>query len=105
MDVRDVVFSAIMVFSGFILVYKLVYAYTPGDIVIAISAVFLIGMIAALLLSLNERLRALEAEVKEHERSLRVSMRSVEEEVQNKLGGAVKKLDELREEVLRRGYR
>ncbi len=105
MDTRDIVFSLIMVFSGFVLAYKLVYEYSPRDFVIVTSAVFLVGMVAALLLSINARLKSLEEELKEHERSLRVSMRSVEDEVQDKLGSAAKKLDEIKDELFRRGYR
>ncbi len=105
MEVRDIIFSSIMVFSGFVLVYKLVYNYSPRDPVVVISTVVLIGMIAAMLLSVNERLRRFEIELKDHERSLHISMHSVEEEVKDRVGGAVKKLDEVREELLRRGYR
>ena len=105
MQIRDIVFSLIMVSSGFVLVYKLVYKYSPRDPVIVLSTVLLIGMIAAMLLSLNERLRKFEVELKEQERSLRISMHSVEEEVKDKVGDAVKKLGEVNEELLRRGYR
>ncbi|PXF52700.1 MAG: hypothetical protein C4B56_05065 [Candidatus Methanophagaceae archaeon] len=105
MQIRDIVFSLIMVLSGFVLVYKLVYKYSPRDPVIVLSTVLLIGMIAAMLLSLNERLRKFEVELKEQERSLRISMHSVEEEVKDKVGDAVKKLGEVNEELLRRGYR
>lgn len=105
MQVRDIVFSLIMVSSGFVLAYKLIYNYSPRDPVIVLSTVLLIGMIAAMLLSLNERLRKFEVELKEQERSLRISMHSVEEEVKDKVGDAVKKLGEVTEELLRKGYR
>jgi len=104
-QVRDIVFALILVLSGFVLVYKLVYDYRRGDPVIALSTILMIGMIAALLLSLSERLGRFEIELKEQERSLHVSMHSVEDEVKDKVGGAMKRLEEVREELLRRGYR
>jgi len=104
-QVRDIVFGLILVLSGFVLVYKLVYDYRRGDPVVALSTILVIGMIAALLLSLSERLSRFEIALKEQERSLHVSMHSVEEEVRDKVGGAMKRLEEVREELLRRGYR
>ncbi|MCK4475516.1 MAG: hypothetical protein KAU16_02210 [Methanophagales archaeon] len=106
METRDIIFSAVMVFSAFVLVYKLVYGGSPKeDPVIVMSAVILIGMIAILFLSVGERLRRIDEEIKEKERSLRVSMQSVEEEVREKVDMATRRLNEVREEIVKRGYR
>ncbi|GAH93779.1 unnamed protein product, partial [marine sediment metagenome] len=99
-----VIFSVVMVFSTFVLVYRLLDKY-GGDSVIVASSVILIAMLALLFLSVDERLRRIEEEIKEKERSLRVSMQSVEEEVREKVGTATRRLDEIRGDILKRGYR
>jgi hypothetical protein len=58
-----------------------------------------------LFLSVDERLRRIEEGMSEKERSLRVSMQSVEEEVRDKVDTATKRLNEIREEIMKRGYR
>lgn len=106
MEARDIIFSVVMVLSTFVLVYKLVYNYSSArDPVIVMSAVILIGMLAILFLSVGERLRRIEEEIKEKERSLRVSIQSVEEEVRDKVEIATRGLNEVREEIGKRGYR
>ncbi|MCW3133657.1 MAG: hypothetical protein N2V78_04940 [Methanophagales archaeon] len=105
MEARDIIFSVVMVFSAFVLVYKLVYNYSARDPVIVMSAVILIGMLAILFLSAGERLRRIEEEIKEKELSLRLSMQSVEEEVREKVDTATRRLNEIREEIVKRGYR
>jgi len=106
METRDIIFSVVMVISAFVLVYKLVYGESPKeDPVIVMSTVILIGMIAILFLSVGERLRRVEEEIIEKERSLRVSMQSVEEEVREKVDTATRRLEDVSKEIIRRGYR
>ncbi|NQE05431.1 hypothetical protein C5S32_06135 [ANME-1 cluster archaeon GoMg1] len=106
METRDIIFSVVMVFSAFVLVYKLVYGDSPkDDPVIVMSSVILIGMLAILFLSVGERLRRMEEEINAKERSLRVSLQSVEEEVRNKVDAATRGLNETREAIVKRGYR
>lgn len=103
MEARDIIFSVVMVFSAFVLAYKLYGRY--HDPAMALSAVILVGMLALLFLSIDERLRKIEKGLSEKERSLRVSLQSVEEEVREKIGTAARRLEEVREEILKRGYR
>ncbi|MDI6886568.1 MAG: hypothetical protein QMD22_09590 [archaeon] len=103
MEARDIIFSVVMVFSAFVLAYRLWGRYR--DPAIALSAVILVGMLALLFLSIDERLRKIERGLSEKERSLRVSLQSVEEEVREKVGTAARRLEEVREEILKRGYR
>ena len=103
MEARDIIFSVVMVFSAFVLAYRLWSRYR--DPAIALSAVILVGMLALLFLSIDERLRKIERGLSEKERSLRVSLQSVEEEVREKIGTAARRLEEVREEILKRGYR
>jgi len=106
METRNIIFSVVMVFSAFVLGYKVVYKYSSAreDPVIVMSAVILIGMMAILFLSIDERLRRIEQDISEKERSLRVSMQSVEEEVKDNVTAATRKLEEVRDDI-KRGYR
>ena len=104
MEARDIIFSVVMVLSAFVLAYRLLDKY-GDDPVIVTSTVILIGMLALLFLSVDERLRRIEEGMSEKERSLRVSMQSVEEEVRDKVDTAIRRLNEIREEIMKRGYR
>jgi len=99
-----VIFSVVMVFSAFVLAYRLLDKYR-GDPVVVAATVILVVMLALLFLSMDERLRRMEEEMSTKERSLRVSLQSVEKEVREKVGTAARRLEEVREEILRRGYR
>jgi len=104
MEARDIIFSVVMVLSAFVLAYRLLDKY-GDDPVIVTSTVILIGMLALLFLSVDERLRRIEEGMSEKERSLRVSMQSVEEEVRDKVDTATRRLNEIKEEIVKRGYR
>ncbi|HDS45000.1 MAG TPA: hypothetical protein ENN68_02705 [Methanomicrobia archaeon] len=101
MEPRNIIFSIVMVFSTFVLTYRLWSKYK--DPAIALSAVIIVGMLALLFLSIDERLRNIERDMKERERSVRVSMRSVEDEVREKVNAATRKLEDVREDLIRRG--
>jgi len=103
METRDVIFSVVLVVSAFVLAIKAYERFF--DPVMALSVVVLACMVALLFLSIDDRLRKLEKEMSERERSLRVSLQSVEDEVREKIGSAAKRFEEVREELLKRGYR
>ncbi|NQE45757.1 hypothetical protein C5S31_07035 [ANME-1 cluster archaeon GoMg2] len=106
MEARDLIVSSVMVVSAFVMVYTLVYNYTPKDPVIVVSSVVFVGMLAILFLSVDERLKKIERDIKRKERSLRVSLQSVEEEVKEQVSNATSKLEEVKEEILlKRRYR
>lgn len=107
METKNIIFSVVMVFSAFVLVYRVVYEVWTAreDPVIVMSAVILIGMMALLFLSIDERLRKMEGDILEKERSLRISMQSVEEEVRDKVDTTTRRLEEIREDIMKRGYR
>ncbi len=72
---------------------------------IVTSAVILAAMVALLFLSVDAKLKKIEEEISEKERSLRVSMQSVEEEVREKVDTATRKIEDVRESIVKRGYR
>jgi septal ring factor EnvC (AmiA/AmiB activator) len=106
MEARDLIVSSVMVVSAFVMVYTLVYNYTPKDPVIVVTSVVFVGMLAILFLSVDERLKKIERDIKRKERSLRVSLQSVEEEVKEQVSNATSKLEDIKEEILvKRRYR
>ena len=106
MEIRDAISSSVMVVSAFVMVYKLVYDYTPKDPVVVVSCVIFVGMLAVLFLSVAEQLKRIETDIKRKERSLRVSMQSVEEEVKKEVTATTSKLEAIKDEILpKRRYR
>lgn len=104
METRDLIFSVVMVFSAFVLAYRLLARY-GGDSVIVMSMVMLFAMLSLLFLSMSMTLKRIETEIREKERSLRVSLQSVEEEVREKVDTAARSLNEAAEKISKRGYR
>lgn len=104
MEARNVIFSVVMVICTFVLTYKWLSRY-GNDPVIVTSAVILAAMVALLFLSVDAKLKKIEEEISEKERSLRVSMQSVEQEVREKVDTATKKIEDVRESIVKRGYR
>ncbi|RCV63617.1 hypothetical protein C5S53_12820 [Methanophagales archaeon] len=104
MEARNVIFSVVMVFFTFVLTYKWLSRY-ENDPVIVTSAVILAAMVALLFLSVDAKLKKIEEEISEKERSLRVSMQSVEQEVREKVDTATMKIEDVRESIVKRGYR
>jgi predicted Holliday junction resolvase-like endonuclease len=103
MEARNVILSVGMVLSTFVLTYKWLSRY-ENDIVIITSAVILATMVALLFLSVDARLKQIEENMSEKERSLRVSMQSVEEEVREKVDTVTRKIEDVRESIVKRGY-
>ncbi|MEA1999865.1 MAG: hypothetical protein U9N61_11170 [Euryarchaeota archaeon] len=104
MEARNVIFSVVMVVCTFVLTYKWLSRY-GNDLVIVTSAVILAAMVALLFLSVDAKLKKIEEEISEKERSLRVSMQSVEQEVREKVDTATRKIEDVRESIVKRGYR
>ncbi len=104
MEARNVIFSVVMVFFTFVLTYKWLSRYENDPVIVA-SAVILAAMVSLLFLSVDAKLKKIEEEISEKERSLRVSMQSVEREVREKVDTATSKIEDVRESIVKRGYR
>ncbi|MCW3136688.1 MAG: hypothetical protein N2V77_07125 [Canidatus Methanoxibalbensis ujae] len=95
MEAKDIIFAVVMVCAAFILSLRVLSVYRKDDPVIVLSVVLLTGMIALLFLSVEERLKRVEESISEKERSIRVSMQSVEDEVRGRVSEATNKMDEI----------
>lgn len=105
MEARDIIFSIVMVVSSFVLTFRWIGQYGMGDAVVVLSAMVLVGALAAMILSVNVRLRAIDDKIDSKERSLRVNIQSVEDGVEHRLNAAVNRVNEAMEELSRRAYR
>jgi len=109
MEARDIIFSIVMIVSSFVLTYKWMTRFAStnytADAVIVLSAMVLIGALAAMILSIDIRLRKIETLIEAKERSLRVNIQSVEENVDRKLNVVLNKTNSTVEEMSRKMYK
>ncbi|MBU2617880.1 MAG: hypothetical protein KKI07_04305 [Euryarchaeota archaeon] len=105
MEARDLIFSIVMVVSAFVLTFRWIGQYGMGDAVVVLSAMVLVGALAAMILCVNVRLRAIDDKIDSKERSLRVNIQSVEDGVERRLNMMVNRVNEAMEELSRRAYR
>jgi len=107
MEMRDVVFSLVMVLSSFVLTYEWVGRFTDSqaDSLIVLSAVVMVGALAAMILSIDMRLRKMNDEIDAKERSLRINIQSIEGSVDKKMNEVAAKVDGAMDTFTRRMYR
>ncbi|HJH31945.1 MAG TPA: hypothetical protein C5S50_07180 [Methanosarcinaceae archaeon] len=107
METRDIIFSVVMVVSSFVLTYEWLgrFKYSPANSLITLSAMVMIGALAAMILSVDIRLRKIDNMIETKERSLRINIQSVENNTSKKMNTVISRLDEATEQVNRRQYR
>ncbi|MGP8331238.1 MAG: hypothetical protein ACT6FB_02685 [Methanosarcinaceae archaeon] len=107
METRDIIFSVVMVVSSFVLTYEWLgrFKYSPANSLIILSAMVMIGALAAMILSVDMRLRKIDEMIDTKERSLRINIQSVEDNTAKRMNTVISKLDEATEQVNRRQYR
>jgi len=85
MEVKDVGLAAVMIVSSIILTDRWLNRFGGSDPVIIMSAMLLAGSLAAMILLLDMRLRKIEESINAKERSLRVSIKGVEENLDKRM--------------------
>ncbi|MCL7415612.1 MAG: hypothetical protein M8349_06075 [ANME-2 cluster archaeon] len=109
MEARDIIFSVVMIVSSFVLTYQWMGRFTSSnnaaDAVVVLAAMVLIGSLAAMILSVDMRLRKIEAKLESKERALRINIQSVEDNLDRKLNAVLNKTNNTVEEMSRRMYR
>ena len=96
METRDVIFSIVMVVSSFVLTYEWLgrFSYDPANSLIILAAIVMVGALAAMILSTDIRLRKLETMIDARERSLRINVQSIENNLERKMNEVVDRIDE-----------
>ncbi|MDD5614748.1 MAG: hypothetical protein PHH85_00940 [Candidatus Methanoperedens sp.] len=85
MEVKDVGLAAVMIVSSIILTDRWLNRFGDSDPVIIISAMLLAGSLAAMILLLDMRLRKIEDSIETKERSLRINIKGVEENLDKRM--------------------
>jgi uncharacterized Ntn-hydrolase superfamily protein len=96
-----------MVVSSFILTYEWLgrFQYSPANSLIVLSAIVMVGALAAMILSVDIRLRHIEESIESRERSMRISLLSVEDNVDRKMNDVTTIVEDALEACNRRNYR
>lgn len=105
MEIKDTALAAVMTLSSIVLTYKWLTRLGNSDPIIIISAVLLIGSLAIMILSINSRLRKLELAMDAKERSIRINIKGVEENLETKIDALAKNTTNTFGEFSKRAYR
>lgn len=107
METRDIIFSFVMVISSFVLTYEWLgrFKYSPANSLIILSAMVMIGALAAMILSVDIRLRKIDKMLDTKERALRINIQSVEKNTAKGLNSVISRLEDNKEQFNRRQYR
>ena len=85
METKDVGLAVIMTLSSIVLTNSWLSRLGNSDPVIVLSAMILVGSLAAMILLLNMRIIKLEETLNAKERSIRLNIKGVEENLDNKM--------------------
>lgn len=105
MEIRDIIFSIVMVIASSVLTYRWLTRFGNSDLIIILAAMILIAALAALILSIDMRLRKMEDTIESKERSLRISIQGIEDSTNKSLNTLSKKMDDVMDEFTKRIYR
>ena len=107
MDTKDLGLAVVMVVSSIVLTYKWLTRLgdRAPDSIIILAAVLLIGSLAGMILLLNMRLLEIQESINAKERSLRINIKGVEENLEKKMDEFVQKTNFTISEFSKRIYR
>jgi hypothetical protein len=106
MDTKDISLAVIMTLSSVVLTIRwLTRLGNVSDPVIILSAVLLIGSLAAMILLLDNRLRNIEEALDVKERAIRINIQGVESHLDKKMDVFVQKTEDKIGEFSKRIYR
>jgi Co/Zn/Cd efflux system component len=107
MEIRDIVFSIVMVVSSFVLTYEWLgrFSYDPANSLIILAAIVMVGALAAMILSVDIRLRKLETTIDIKERSLKTNVQSIESYMDRKMNEVISRVNETLEALDSKRYR
>jgi hypothetical protein len=107
MESRDVIFSIVMIVSSFVLTYEWLgrFKYNPANALIILSAMVMVGALAAMILSVDTRLRKIDNMLDAKERSLRISVQSVESNLDGRINEVLGSIDNVANTIDRTRYR
>lgn len=105
MDLKDYIFSAVMVVSAFVLTHTWLTRFGPSDSVIVVSAMLMMGALAGMILSIEMRLRRMEQDMEKKHSSMKFALDSIEESLSAQMVKMVGRMNQAMEELSKRVYR
>ncbi|MDD5474516.1 MAG: hypothetical protein PHU34_10290 [Candidatus Methanoperedens sp.] len=105
MDIKEISLAVVMTLSSIVLTYKWLTRLGESDPVIILSAMLLIGSLAAMMLLNNSRIRTIETALDAKERAIRINIKGVEENLEKKMDNYTKNTTNTIGEFSKRIYR
>lgn len=106
METRDTVFLVVMVLSSFLLSFEWLrrFEYASTNPLIVLSVMILVGTLAVMIISINNKLQEFEDKIEAKDRTLKVNMESTETKIDERMNELSSKVDNAICEFSRRKY-
>ncbi|RPJ71995.1 MAG: hypothetical protein EHM20_14180 [Alphaproteobacteria bacterium] len=106
METRDTVFLVVMVLSSFILSFEWLrrFEYKSTNPLIVLSVMVLVGTLAVMLISINNKLQEFEDKIEAKDRTIKVNMENTETKISERMNELSSKIDNAIYEMNRRKY-
>ncbi len=105
METKDIALAVIMTVSSIVLTYEWLARLGDSNPVILLSAMLLIGSLAGMILFVNNKIQRLEDSLDAKERSIRINIKGVEDNLEKKMDAYVQKTNNQIGEFSKRIYR
>ncbi|MGB9926967.1 MAG: hypothetical protein ACPK85_01025 [Methanosarcina sp.] len=106
METRDTVFLVVMVLSSFLLSFEWLRRFKsePTNPLIILSVMVLVGTLALMLISINNKLQEFEDKMEAKDRTLKVNMETTGTKIEERMNELSSKVDNAIYEFNRRKY-
>lgn len=106
METRDTVFLVVMVLSSFLLSFEWLnrFEYKSTNPLIILSVMILVGTLAVMLISINNKLQEFENKIEAKDRTLKVNMDGTGTKIEERMNELSSKIDNAIYELNRRKY-
>jgi hypothetical protein len=106
METRDTVFLVVMVLSSFLLSFEWLnrFEYKSTNPLIILSVMVLVGTLAVMLISINNKLQEFENKIEAKDRTLKVNMDGTGTKIEERMNELSNKIDNAIYELNRRKY-
>jgi hypothetical protein len=106
METRDTVFLVVMVLSSFLLSFEWLnrFEYKSTNPLIILSVMVLVGTLAVMLISINNKLQEFENKIEAKDRTLKVNMDGTGTKIEERMNELSSKIDNAIYELNRRKY-
>jgi hypothetical protein len=106
METRDTVFLVVMVLSSFLLSFEWLrrFEYASTNPLIILSVMILVGTLAVMIISINNKLQEFEDKIESKDRTLKVNLESTETKIDEKMSELSSKVENAICEFNRRKY-